>query len=97
MKVEQRLSLLTLGVIALQIFLVFFYIHHQSTLIKLSYQRQKHEHTKFDRLAKKRDLTHGLHASQNLSQIKDFALKSDMQKITLDQIKTVPTHEHAAT
>ncbi len=95
MKVAQHTSLLTLAVIALQIFLVFFYIHHQSTLIKLSYQRQKHEHTKLDRLAKKRDLTHALHASHNLSNIKDFALKSQMQKVTLDQIKTVPD-EHAA-
>jgi hypothetical protein len=93
MKAEQRPSWLTLGIIALQIFLVFFYIHHQSTLIKLSYQRQKHEHTKLDRLAKKRELTHTLHASHNLSHIKDFALQSNMQKVTLDQIKTVP-HEH---
>lgn len=96
MKVAQHHSLLTIAAIALQIFLVFFYIHHQSTLIKLSYQRQKHEHTKLDRLAKRRTLTHALHASQNLSNIKDFALQSQMQKITLDQIKPVPD-EHATT
>lgn len=96
MKAENRPSLFTFGVIALQIFLVFFYIHHQSMLIKLSYQRQKHEHTKLDRQTKKQNLTHALHASQNLSQIKEFALQSNMQKVTLSQIKQIP-YEHATT
>jgi hypothetical protein len=94
MKVAQKYSLFTYGALALQVFLVFFYIHHQSTLIKMSYQKQKHEHIKLERLAKKRDLTHALHASHNLSSIKDFAVQSQMQKVTLNQIKIAP-NEHA--
>ena len=87
---------MTIAFIAVQLFLIFFYIHHQSALIKRSYTRQKHENKKLELAHKKRDLTHSLHASHNLSSIKDFALQANMQKITLDQIKTVPHEQPAA-
>ncbi len=80
----------------MQLFLIFFYIHHQSALIKLSYQRQKHENHKLELAHKKRDLKHALHASHNLSNIKDFALQANMRKITLEQIKTVPNERPTA-
>jgi len=79
--------------IGLQIFLIFFYIYHRSSLIKLSYQKQKYEKKKLQLNQKKQELKQELHASHDLAQIKNFAVQSHMQKITLDQIKPVP-HEH---
>ena len=76
--------------IAFQLLLVFFYIRHQSSLIELSFLRQKNEQKKLELIHKQRDLKHILHASHSLSTIKDFAQQAQMSKITLDQIKTVP-------
>ena len=81
--------------IGLQLFFVFFYIHHQSATIKLSRQKQKHEKKKLELAHKKQELTHALHESHNLAEIKAFALNAKMRKISLDQVKTVP-HEHSA-
>jgi hypothetical protein len=86
-------SAFTLVFVSIQLFLVFFYIHHQSTLIKLSYEQQKFEKKKLELAQKKQEITHALHASHDLSVIKDFAVQSKMQKITLAQVKAVP-HEH---
>ena len=93
---RKKKSGITIAFIAFQIFLIFFYIHHQSRLIRYSYQQQKLEKKRVDLLNKKRELTHALHASYNLSKIKDFAVQANMQKITLNQVKTVP-HESSAT
>ena len=90
---QQKSSTVTFIFIAAQVILVFFYIHHQSALIKLSYQRQKYENRKLELAHQQRDLKHALHASHNLTGIQEFALQAQMQKITLDQIRTVP-HEH---
>lgn len=79
--------------IGLQIFLIFFYIYHRSTLIGLSYQKQKYEKKKLHLNQKIKELRQELHASHDLAHIKNFAVQSHMQKITLDQIKTVP-NEH---
>ena len=79
----------------LQLFLIFFYIHHQSMLIKFSYQKQKYEKKKLELTQKKQEITHALHVNHNLADIKSFALNARMRKITLDQIKIIP-HEHAA-
>ena len=76
--------------VAVQLVIVFFYIHHQSSLIDLSLQRQKHENTKIDLAQKKSSLTHELHRTHDLTRIKDYALQANMKKITLDQIKSVP-------
>jgi hypothetical protein len=76
--------------IGIQIFLVFFYIHHRSSLIKLSYQKQKFEKKKAQLNQKKQELKQELHASHDLSHIKNFAVESQMQKISLNQIKTAP-------
>ena len=76
--------------VGLQLFLIFFYIHHQSMVIKLSYQKQKYEKKKLDLSQKKQQLTHALHANHNLSDIKTFALRNNMRKMTLNQIKTIP-------
>lgn len=74
----------------LQLFLIFFYIHHQSMAIKLSYQKQKYEKTKLELAQKKQELTHALHEIRNLAEIKAFALNAKMRKITLDQVRTIP-------
>ncbi len=76
--------------IAVQLFIVFFYIHHQSSLIDLSLTHQKYENHKLELAQKKRSLTHELHKTHDLSRIKDYALQANMKKITLDQIKSVP-------
>ena len=76
--------------IGLQLFLVFFYIHHQSSLIKASYQKQKFEKKRLDLAHKKQELTHAVHASHDLADIKAFAEQKKMRKITLDQIKSMP-------
>jgi hypothetical protein len=76
--------------IVTQLFLVFFYIHHQSALIKLSYQKQKYEKKKVKLAQTKQQLKHALHAQHDLAHIKEFALESHMQKIGLHQIKPVP-------
>ncbi len=81
--------------LALQLVLVFFYIYHQNNLIKLSYQKQKLEKKKLVLSQKKQELKQSLHAHHDLAQIKEFAVQSNMRKITLNQIKTVP-HESAA-
>lgn len=81
--------------VGLQLFLVFFYIHHQSMAIKLSYQKQKYEKKKLELAQRKQEITHALHENRNLADIKAFALNAKMRKITLDQVKTVP-HEHTA-
>lgn len=80
----------------MQLLLVFFYIYHQNVLIKLSYQKQKYEKKKLVLSQKKQELKQELHSQHDLSHIKDFAVQSKMQKIRLNQIKTVPG-EHAAT
>lgn len=79
----------------IQIFLVFFYIHHRSLLIQLSYQKQKYEKRKAHLNQKTLELKQELHATHDLARIKNFALQSHMKKITLDQIKAVP-NEHTA-
>ena len=78
--------------ISVQLFLVFFYIHHQSLAIKLSFQKQKHEKQKLELAQKKQKLKQELHACHDLAHIKEFATQSNMQKITLAQIRTVPEH-----
>ncbi len=82
--------------VAVQLFIVFFYIHHQNSLIDLSLQRQKYENKKLALAHKKRDLTHELHKTHDLSRIKDYALQANMKKITLDQIKSVPDEHSTA-
>jgi len=94
MRVKKRTSAHAIVFAAVQLLLVFFYIRHQSSLIQLSYQRQKHEHKKLELAQRKRNLKHALQESHNLSDIKDFALQANMHKLTLDQIKTVP-REHS--
>lgn len=89
-------SPITILFVVVQVFLVFFYIRHQSALIELSFQRQKHEQKKLELAHKQSDLKHTLYASHSLSHIKDFAVQANMSKITLDQIKTVPDEHPTA-
>ena len=76
--------------IGLQLFLVFFYIHHQSALIKLSYQQQKYEKQLATLVQQKQSLHHALHAHHDLAHIKEFASAAHMKKISLAQVKNMP-------
>ncbi len=73
-----------------QLLLLFFYIHHQLTLMELSVVKQGYEKNKQELLMKKQDLKQDLQRSHDLAHIKDFALNAQMKKITLDQIRTIP-------
>lgn len=87
---------LTILFVAVQLLIIFFYIHHQSTLIDLSLTRQKYEKRKLSLIETKRNITHELHKTHDLSRIKDYALEANMKKITLDQIKSVPDERPTA-
>ncbi len=70
------------------IFFVFFYIHKESRIIKLSYQKQKHEKLIKDLEQQKQDLTQNFLTMQNHLEIKEFAQKKlGMQKINLNKCK----------
>lgn len=75
---------------SIQIFLIFFYIHHQSMVIKLSFQKQKSEKRRRELVHKIQQLKQALHTSHDLAHIKEFATQSQMQKVHLNQIKPVP-------
>lgn len=75
--------------ICVQLFFVFFYIHDQSQRIQLSYQKQKYEKRKTELLAKKQTLQQTLHATHNLAAIKAYAVQAKLQKVKLNQIKTL--------
>jgi hypothetical protein len=87
---------ITIVFIAVQLVIVFFYIHHQSSLNGLSLQGQKYEQKKLVLAKQKSEVTHELHKTHDLSRIKDYALQAKMQKITLDQIKSIPDERPTA-
>lgn len=77
--------------VIIQIFLIFFYIHKESSKIKLSYQKQKNEKLKQELIEQKQNLAQLLHEKQHQKEIKDFAINNlEMQKIKLNQIKILP-------
>ncbi|MBA3751732.1 hypothetical protein H0X06_02970 [Candidatus Dependentiae bacterium] len=79
--------------VGLQLILLFFYLYHQANLQTLSYEKQKHEKKRQEFLMKKQDLKQALQESHDLAHIKEFALHSNMKKITLDQIKMIPDEQ----
>lgn len=75
--------------IGTQIFFIFFYIHTQSRIIKLSYDKQKNEKTKNNLIQRKQELKQMLCATHNYGVVKQFALEKNMKQITLSQIKKI--------
>lgn len=71
-----------------QLFLIFFEIHRQSKIIKLSYQKQKLEKNIAELLLKKQKLKQEIESEKNLSKIKSFAINNlGMEKIELSKLK----------
>ncbi|MBA3954454.1 hypothetical protein H0X48_04000 [Candidatus Dependentiae bacterium] len=78
--------------LVVQVFLIFFHIHKQSSFTTLSYQKQKYEKRKNELIDLKQQLKQALYTAQNLSSIKQFALNTlHMKEIKLSQIKAMPT------
>jgi len=96
-KVEiMKRSLFISTFIGVHLFFAFFQVHKHSNLIKLSYQKQKHELTRENLIQKKRDLTQQLYALQDRAAIKEFAQQElKMEKVSINQVKKLSLHEQS--
>jgi hypothetical protein len=75
----------------MQIMFIFLYIHKQSTIIKLSYEKQRNEKQKEELLLRKNMLIQQLQGLQNRTIVKEYATKKlGMKKIQLPQIMVLP-------
>lgn len=69
---------------------IFLQIHKHSSLIKLSYLKQRYEQEKIKLTKQKETLTHQLYACQNKSSIKEFATTQlGLEPIHLNSIRIV--------
>lgn len=83
-----RRSYFVFTFIATHIFFIFFQIHKHSKIIRLSYQKQKHEQKRERFTQRIQELTQQLYEMKKRSSIKAFAhSKLGMKKIRLSQIK----------
>ena len=74
--------------VMVNLFFIFFHIHKQSQIIKLSYEKQKHEKQKTKLTEQKQSIMQALQEARNRLAIKAYALKElNMKPISLDQIK----------
>ncbi|MFA6066350.1 MAG: hypothetical protein WC707_04200 [Candidatus Babeliaceae bacterium] len=62
-----------LSIVGVQLLLIFFYIHHNSRLIKLSYEKQKNTATYQNLLKEKSELQRQLEELNNLKNVKEYA------------------------
>ncbi len=77
--------------IGIQLLLVTLYIHKESTLVKLSYQRQSIQEELKQLVTKKENLTTTLCHLQDPKRVKSFAQeKLGMQPLALKKIKRLP-------
>ena len=80
--------------IACNILIVFLHIHNNTNITRQLYRKQRNEKTKEELLQKKAAAIRTLYAMKNPSSIKQFATEQlAMQKIALNQIKTVQFNE----
>lgn len=83
---HKRLFLVTF--IAAQLFFIFFHIHKQSRVIRLSYDKQKYEKLKSELLEQKQQLEQTLHIAQSRSTIKQYAQTTlALKPMRIDQVK----------
>lgn len=83
---KKRIFLITF--VATQLFFIFFHIYKQSTIIRLSYDKQKYEKHKADLLQQKQELQQNLHIAHARSTIKKYAeTKLAFKPIKLNQVK----------
>ena len=80
--------------IAINIVIIFLYIHKQSTIIQLSFAKQRNEKIKEDLVLQKNKLEQQLQTMNNKSAIKEYASeKLHMKKINLKQINVITTQK----
>lgn len=79
------------AIIGLHILFIFLQIHKQSTLIELSYQKQKQEKLKQELINKKNELKRTLCLLQDPETVRAYAQVAGMKKISLSQIKRLPS------
>ena len=80
--------------IACNIVIVFLHIHNHTNIVRQLYRKQRNEKMKEELLQKKAAAMRTLYTLKNPSSIKQFAAEQlNMQKIALNQIKTVTFNE----
>jgi len=72
-----------------QLFLVFFQIHKNSTFVKYSYAKQRNEKLRAELIEEKNALNHALQALKSRASIKDEAELKGMTPVRLDRIKRI--------
>lgn len=76
--------------IVVNIIIIFLYIHKQSTIIKLSFKKQRNEKIKEELTLQKNSLEQQLQTLSNKTAIKEHATKKlGMKKIDLKQITVI--------
>lgn len=76
-------------VFVVQLFLVFFQIHKNSTLVKYSYAKQRNEKLRAELIEEKNALNHALQTLKSRAAIKDEAELKGMVPVRLDRIKRI--------
>jgi len=85
----KRKSFITIFV-AVHVLFIALQIDKQSKIVKLSYQKQRHEEEKKKLLAQKQKQTNTLFALKKPSQVKQFATQQlSMKPLDLKQIKRI--------
>ena len=76
--------------ITINLLFIFLYIHKQSTIIKLSFEKQRNEKLKEELMLQKNTLIQQLHTLNTKPAIKEHAAKTlGMKKIDLKQITVI--------
>lgn len=74
---------------SVQLFLIFFYIHKENLLIKLTYANQKYEKLLAQLKDQKQQLTRMVLARKDPQTVKAFADHLKMKKMRLNQVKKI--------
>jgi peptidoglycan hydrolase CwlO-like protein len=76
-------------IIATQVLLIFLYVHHQSTLTKLSYTEQKHQNKLTDLHKQKKELQNTYTIQKDLATIKRVSEKRHFKKMHFSHINSL--------
>lgn len=84
-------------IVGAHIFFIFFYIYHQSIVIKLSFQQQRLEKIQAELIEQKKELQHTLEKIKSRSFIKKYAEEClHWQKVRLTDIKRFDNDQQSA-
>lgn len=75
--------------VIIQLFLVFFQIHKNSTVVRYSYLKQRNEKLLDTLIEEKDSLTHRLQTLKSSAVIKENAQRKGMTPLRLDRIKRI--------